>query len=275
MRVINRPLLKYYGGKWRLWPWHSQFITRHERWVSPFGGGASEFFRRARSAQEYYNDLDRQVVKLFRVLREPEQLEKLKRMLRYTPWSRLEWELAQEDCADPVESARRTLVRYWMSYGSGTLGYRTGFNRVTKSERGIDKAQRWARDCSSIDPYAERMMGVVIECSDAFVLMDELDGPETFFYVDPPYLHGVRGMTNKKHGYAVEMTDADHLALCDKLLELKGDVLLCGYDNDIYRMHLQAQGWIVRRHKARIASAAERTECVWLAPGTARKLGVG
>lgn len=66
----------------------------HRVYVEPFGGGAGVLLRKPRVYAEVYNDLNADVVNLFRLLRDERQAEQLIRALRMTPFARDEYEEA-------------------------------------------------------------------------------------------------------------------------------------------------------------------------------------
>lgn len=105
--TVSRPALRYLGGKWMLAPWIIQHFPPHQIYVEPFGGAASVLLRKPRVHAEIYNDLDGDVVNLFRVLRDPQAAADLIDRIALTPYSRAEFVASYEPTAEPVEWARR------------------------------------------------------------------------------------------------------------------------------------------------------------------------
>lgn len=118
MEAVSRPALRWHGGKWRLAPWVLRHFPAHRTYVEPFGGAASVLLRKERAYAEVYNDLDGEVVGLFRVLQNDDAAARLMRLLEMTPFARAEFRLAYEPTDDPVERARRLIIRAFMGFGS-------------------------------------------------------------------------------------------------------------------------------------------------------------
>jgi DNA adenine methylase len=36
---VQRPVVRYHGGKWKLAPWIIEHLPPHKTYVEPFGGG--------------------------------------------------------------------------------------------------------------------------------------------------------------------------------------------------------------------------------------------
>jgi DNA adenine methylase len=262
----RRPIVRYHGGKWLLAPWIASHFPPHRVYVEPFGGGGSVLLRKARAYAEVYNDLDGEIVNLFRVLRDDG--EELQRRLKLTPFARAEFDLSYEKSPDAVETARRTVVRSYMGWGStAVLGGPSGF-RANSNRSGTTPAHDWMNLVDAIPALAERMRGVVIEQIDACDVMRKHDTPEALHYCDPPYVHGTRSMRNPyctKHLYRHEMTNDQHVAFAECVKSLQGAVVISGYRSALYDDLFGADPDFVRVDRAAHADGArDRVECLWM-----------
>ncbi len=263
--MISRPIMRYHGGKWRLAPWIISHFPTHRVYVEPFGGAASVLMRKPRSPGEVYNDLDDEIVNVMRVLRCPATCRALAEALALTPYSRTEFEHAYEPADESVERARRCLIRAEMGFGSaGATKGATGFRIDTKRDYGT-AMNVWARVPEKLHAFCRRLQGVLIENRPALDVIGDHDGPETLFYVDPPYVHDTRQMGSRC--YRHEMDDEAHATLLERLLSVQGMVILSGYPHPTYD-HMLA-GWQRIETQARMAAGRGtgiRTEVLWLSP---------
>lgn len=257
MNAVTRPVLRWHGGKWLLAPWIISHMPDHRVYVEPFGGAASVLMRKHRSYAEIYNDLDDDVVNLFRVLRGHRSAD-LVRDLRLTPFAKSEFEAAYGDCDDDVERARRLIVRSCMGFGSNGHARKTGF-RSNSNRSGTTPARDWANYPDQLRAIVERLQGVVVTKSDALQVMESHDGPGTLHYVDPPYVPETR---DKGTDYRHELTFDQHVELLEFLRGLTGRVMLSGYPCDLYDKALS--GWTRVERRALADGARERTEVIWM-----------
>ena len=227
--ATTRTLMRYHGAKAKLAPWIIQYLPRHRTYVEPYGGAAGILLRKPRSYSEIYNDLDSEIVNVFRVLRNQEQAQELVRQIWLTPYSREEFDLANLPADDPVEQARRTLFRAAAGFATGAQGkYGTGFRSNVNRPR-TTPADDWASYPPQLQQIIERLRGVVIEHMPALELILKYDGPETLFYCDPPYVFSTRNKRNAGQTYRHEMADDDHRALAAMLHGIQGMAILSGY----------------------------------------------
>lgn len=266
--MITAPALRYHGGKFRLAPWVHRHLPVHRTYVEPFGGAAGVLLTKRRSYAEVYNDLDGDVVNFFRVLQDPALRESLSLACTLTPYARAEFERAWEPSTDPVERARRLVIRAQMGFGSaGATKGKTGFR--IDSQRAYGTAQQhWARFPHGLAAVGERFSGVLIENRPAIEVMRQHDTPQTLHYVDPPYVHSTRVMQSGKAGYyRHEMNESDHVELLDCIKTLKGMVVVSGYQTSLYDDLLA--DWLRVETTARISAGrgcTTRTECLWISP---------
>jgi len=259
-----RPPLRYHGSKWRLAPWIISFLPGHWAYVEPFGGAAGVLLRKERSGSEVYNDIDGQIVNFFRILRDEQSCAELIRLLNLTPYARSEFDLSYEHTANPIEAARRLVIRCFFGHGTCSVdpddsnGFRSCDVRAGKSY-----AREFHGVPAAIRSAAERFRGVTVENLDFRKLIPKFDHSTTCFYVDPPYLQATRESGGK--GYVIELCDEGHRQLAWMLHQVKGKALISGYPSSLYEQ-LYAD-WH-REEKAVQANgqrgAVSRTEVLWM-----------
>jgi len=108
---------------------------------------------------------------------------------------------------------------------------------------------------------------VQIENRDAFVLIEKYNRENVLMYLDPPYVLKTR--KNKKY-YAHEMKDEEHIKLCELINKSQAKIILSGYENDLYNLHLK------NFKKTSVSSCDEkgnrRTEVLWINYSTTKEL---
>lgn len=262
---LTRPVIRYLGSKWTLAPWIIKHLAPHDVFVSPFGGSASVLLQKSRSKIEVYNDLDERIVNVFKILRDPEKAQALIYQLFLTPWSRKEFELGIEVSDDLVEDARRTIFRSFAGHaGVGTM-QRCGFRAKAQLTSYRSASLVWADHYKSLWTAAERLRGVVIECKDAFDVIDQQDGEAVLFYVDPPYF-GASSAEDYKH----TLTKNAHVRLARVLKSVRGKVVLSGYHSDLYDELYK--DWKFVEKESYSDGYNPRMEVLWLCPKTTEDL---
>lgn len=245
------------GGKWRSAERIIATFPGHRVYVEPFGGSAAILLNKAPAPIEIYNDICDEVVNFFKILRTG-QSEKLATACRLTPYSRREAELSTDIAEDdPLENARRFLVRSWMGIASDctrrvAIGYRISRHRYPSP------AMDWETIPERLQQAAVRLKNVHIEHADAVKIMQLADAPDTLHYVDPPYMMETR---TKNGRYRHEYTASDHERLLSTLREMKGMVCLSGYDSPLYTRTLH--DWHRITFDERSNMGGHRRECLW------------
>lgn len=216
----------YFGGKHKLTPRLLPLIPPHTLYVEVFGGGGSLLFGHPKSPVEVYNDIDTALVEFFQVIQHPQESSSLVEKLNLTLYSREIYnEFAESWHCQPtrLERVYRWYVVAISSYG-GKIGEGWSPSKVT------NKTAQLRNRANNLSAAIKRVRDVKIENETWETILDRYDERETFFYLDPPYVH----QTRKSGEYRHEMTDDDHRRLVERLQRLEGYVMLSGYENEIY-----------------------------------------
>jgi DNA adenine methylase len=257
-------IFKYPGQKQAIAPWILAHFPPHYQqmtYLEPFFGSGSIFFAKKRSTVETINDLDSEIFNLFLQIRD--NTEALIAKLESTPWSRDDYALAHEYCNDPLEQARRFMVRAWFSIGSSARGLRQNGMRFCIKECNGGFPSFYEKLPNAVRKTAARLKHVPghivqIENSSALHLMAKYDRKNVLMYLDPPYVPETR---KKKKQYRHEMNAAAHVKLLEKAAASQAKILISGYDSELYRKYLD--GWNVDTATAFDEGGNNRTEYLW------------
>ncbi|QMV40235.1 DNA adenine methylase [Cohnella cholangitidis] len=259
-------ILHYPGSKWSMADWIISYMPPHSTYLEPFFGSGAVFFNKSPSTLETINDIDGDVVNLFRVIRD--RPEELAHLVRWTPYSREEYYTSYEPVEDEVERARRFLVRTWQAIGAKTSD-RTGWRSNIQFDKAPHKLwpAQWSDAPEEIIEATNRLKNVQIEQQPVLQILERYRYSEVCIYADPPYVLSTRSSRMYRH----EMNEDDHHELLEALDKHPGPVILSGYAHPLYDDRL---GHWTRNERAATADRGKpRTEVLWINPIAAEHAG--
>ncbi|MCM3130545.1 DNA adenine methylase (plasmid) [Paenibacillus urinalis] len=213
--------LRYFGGKAKLAHSIIPYLPDHHCWVDLFGGAANMTIAREPSKVEVFNDKDGDLINFYMMLRQ--QKEQLIEDLASLPTSRFLYEtwLREEMPEDPYERA----VRYFYLLRQSIIpmpnqpsGWRAG--RVKNC------ASDYQSSILKLDSFEKRFRNVMIECLDYREIIKRYDGPEVFFFIDPPYV-------GRENCYKGGFRQEDHVELAEMLKHIEGKCLVTYYGDPL------------------------------------------
>jgi DNA adenine methylase len=258
-REMKTPI-SYYGGKQQMLQHILPKIPQHRIYVEPFFGGGAVFWGKQPSDIEIVNDLNNRLITFYKVLKY--DFDELSNKADETFHARAQhresgeiYKSQAEEITDPLACAWAVWVQTNMSFATrigGTFGYdRSGSSAL--------KLFNKKRDLT--DAYQARMKRVTIESYDAIKVIKTYDGPDTFFYLDPPYV-------SSNQGHYAGYNEEQFRELLDVCASMKGKFLLSSYPEDILKEYRQKSGWRSEDHEKSLAVdgkrklARNKTECL-------------
>ena len=217
-------LFPYFGGKYRLASKLIPMFPEHQCYVEVFGGAGNVLIQKHPSKVEVFNDINSDVVNLFRVLRN--DFDEFHRQVTLTPHSREEIALNRKSRKTETDPLKRAVMWYSVICQSFAGKHDGGwaFSKQT------DRAKAFKNKVDRLPLIVDRLREVLIENKDFQFILDSYDGKDTLFYLDPPYVPETR----RDGGYENEMTTQEHATLISILSDIQGQVMLSGYQHEIY-----------------------------------------
>ncbi len=230
--------IKYPGGSYYTAPWIVEnFPVDYEKmkYVETHLGGGSVFFYKKPSITEILNDLNTDLINLFKFARD--YVITLQKCLKSIIYSEIAFKAALEG---KYSSEINTYIKYRMSRG----GNGKSFAWSDRTRGGIPgDVNGWNNAIEKLPLIQDRLKNTVLCTYSAFDLIQYEDGPNTLFFCDPPWLSSTRVSKNLYEDF--EMSDKDHEELAGQLNQCRGKVALLGYKSDLYDRLYTAPKWRV------------------------------
>lgn len=213
---IVSPLAGWLGGKMRLAKRIVPLIPPHHTYIEPFAGGAWIFFRKDPAPVEVLNDLNADVVTLYRVVKNHH--EEFLRQMNWTLLALLEFERLWRmpvECLTDIQRAARYFQIIRMSF-SGRMAGKPSFSRKCSKPANFNPLRVNEIICGAY----ERLAQACIECLPYQEILMRYDSENSFFYIDPPYF-------GREQYYGKDMFHREDFARLPGLLKnLRGKFLL-------------------------------------------------
>jgi DNA adenine methylase len=216
------PIIPWIGGKRRLADMLLNRFPAHQCYVEVFAGGAALFFMRPRAAVEVINDVNGDLVNLYRVVQN--HLEEFVRQFKWALSSRQVFKWLQETPGQVLTDIQRAAKFFYLqkqAFG-GKVDGQTWGTATTQP------AINFMRIEEELSAAHLRLDGTYVENLDWLACIDRYDREHTLFYLDPPYW--------QTEGYGVPFAWGQYELMADRLARLKGKAIVSLNDHpDIRR----------------------------------------
>jgi DNA adenine methylase len=245
------PIIPWLGGKRRLAETLLNRFPAHGCYVEVFAGGAALYFMRPPADVEVINDVNGDLVNLYRVVKH--HLEEFVRQFKYALSSRQIFKWTQDtppEVLTDVQRAARFFYLQQQAFGGRVEGQTWGTATTAP-------AINLLRIEENLSAAHLRLASAYIEQLDWSTCMDRYDRPHTLFYLDPPYW--------QTEGYGVPFGWEQYELMAAKLRAIKGKAIVSINDHpDIRRCFdgLQMESLAIDYTVGGGANRAERQELI-------------
>ncbi len=210
--TMANPIIPWLGGKRRLADTILHRFPAHTCYVEVFAGGAALYFLRQPAECEVINDINGDVVNLYRVVQN--HLEEFVRQFKWALSSReiFKWtQITPSETLTDIQRAARFYYLQHQAFGGRVQGQSWGTATTAP-------AVNLLRIEESLSAAHLRLASAYIERLDWKECMRRYDRPHSLFYLDPPYW--------ETEGYGVPFPWEEYEAMAKIMRELKGKAIL-------------------------------------------------
>ncbi|MHB1696564.1 MAG: DNA adenine methylase [bacterium] len=178
----------YFGGKYALSDKIIPLFPEHRTYVEVFGGSGVVLINKKPSDIEVYNDLNEDVYNFYKVLNDKKLFKKFKEKVSMLPYSRrLYYEYRNSDLS-ALSLIDRAVAFYYLIKLSMNANMDDKYSPGWKFSIVTNVPKRIKNGILKLDVIHDRLSDVYIDNLDFRDLIKNWDRPDTFFYLDPPYV---------------------------------------------------------------------------------------
>ncbi|MEI7296263.1 DNA adenine methylase [Paraburkholderia tropica] len=216
------PIIPWIGGKRRLADVLIPRFPPHTCYVEVFAGAAALFFMRPPADVEVLNDVNDDLINLYRVVQH--HLEEFVRQFKWALTSREVFGWLSDTPPHTLTDIQRAARFYYLQqncFGGRVEG--RSFGTATTSPPGLNLL----RLEETLSAAHLRLSGAYIEKLEWHACIERYDRPHTFFYLDPPYF--------KTEGYGVPFGFEQYERMANMIGRLQGRAILSLNDHPAIR----------------------------------------
>lgn len=220
---MANPIIPWLGGKRRLADTIIPHFPAHQCYVEVFAGGAALYFMRPPAEVEVINDINGELVNLYRVVQR--HLEEFVRQFKWALSSRevFKWmQITRPETLTDIERAARFYYLQQEAFGGKVQGQTWGTATTVPAP-----TVNLLRLEENLSAAHLRLNGTYIERLDWKDCIKRYDRPHTLFYMDPPYW--------ETEGYGVPFDWAEYVAMAETMRSIQGKAMLSINDHPSIR----------------------------------------
>ncbi|AWV01972.1 DNA adenine methylase [Burkholderia sp. JP2-270] len=219
---MANPIIPWIGGKRRLADHLIPRFPAHDCYVEVFAGGAALYFMRPPAKVEVINDVNGELINLYRVVQH--HLEEFVRQFKWALTSRQVFEWLKQTAPETLTDIQRAARFYYLQKNCfGGIVHGQTFGTATTAPPGLNLL----RIEEELSAAHLRLASAYIERLDWADCIDRYDRPHTLFYLDPPYF--------ETRGYGVDFPFAEYERIAERLRRIKGRAIVSLNDHDEIR----------------------------------------
>lgn len=253
--------------------------SKAERFVDVFGGSGIVSIN-TKIKERVFNDKNLYLTHFFKVLQDENLRNEFQQKITLTLYSEIEFNQAKKRFAEQKllkgelrQSSIDEIVNFYVTtmqsrVATGAMMANQTWRCKGKNRRGMAMAvSSWLRNIDeNLPDVVEKIRELEVTNQDVFDCLERWDNKKAIFYLDPPYEYNTR-KAKKVYG-DFELSKEEHVKIVEKLLSIKGQAVVSGYDSDTYNK-LVDYGWNKEEMELKTSTTVrggnngKRKEIIW------------